>query len=90
MPAIKEPVRKVVKEGDLRIQMPLDPERVYTMLDGQKLTGMEVMELEREMRFTNNPLNAYFCPLCDMQLELTGAGWHCRGCGANHDEGDLA
>jgi tRNA(Ile2) C34 agmatinyltransferase TiaS len=87
---LKEPIKKVVREGDLTARGPLDPERIYTMLDGTKLPGWRVIELEHEMRFANTPFNAVFCPSCDVQLELTGAGWRCHTCGAMHEEGDVA
>jgi len=79
-------VKEKVKESEPFVKGPIDPDQVYTLLDGTLVNGAELIEMEYEMRFTSYPLEMYFCAKCNHQLRLIGGGWYCSACGSMNQE----
>lgn len=76
----------VTLEPDFTAQNPINADEMYQLLDGTRMEGKRIIELEVRKRGTNMPFIAYFCPLCNFQLELTGCGFRCGECGAVSEE----
>lgn len=71
----------ITMEPDVTVQTPLDPEQVYQLTDGRRLSGRYIISLEKEKRHGKIPFIAYFCPGCNRQLQLISSGFHCCNCG---------